>query len=190
MKHLQPLDIVDAIDGTITGAPAAHLRQCDSCQMQVRELSSALRALDTVNVPEPSPLFWEHLSARVRGAIAAEPATVPVTRWFRAAVLAPMAGLALLVMALVSVLTDRGSESTPLVVTQDVDGTLEGASFDAEPWEMMAALLADAEFADAAADVGLRSVAGAADEAVMQLTPSEQEELVKLLQAELDGSGG
>src|SRR5689334_13377184 len=35
--------------------------------------------LREVDVPEPSPLFWDHLSQRVRTAVASEP--VPQPRW-------------------------------------------------------------------------------------------------------------
>jgi hypothetical protein len=191
MTHLQPDEIADAVDGTIRGAAALHLRQCDSCRGQVQELSSMLRAVEHVDVPEPSPLFWDHLSARVRGAIGADPMAVPVRRWFRPAVLVPLGALATIIMALAAALPDRSAEVAPArLLAENHDLTLDAAAVDTEPWEMVTALLADADFAAAAADLGLHHVAGAADEAAIHLNAAEQQELVRLLQAELHGSGG
>src|SRR6185436_8662720 len=39
---------------------------------QLDELRAMLAAARDVDVPEPSPLFWDHLSARVSEAVAAE----------------------------------------------------------------------------------------------------------------------
>ena len=59
--------IVGAAPGVVCGLPA--------------QLARAARddgGVAEVEVPEPSPLFWDHLSARVRDAVAAEPAR----RWW------------------------------------------------------------------------------------------------------------
>ena len=41
-----------------------------------------LARVRAVDVPEPSPLFWDHLAARVGDAIAREPAPVPQRGWW------------------------------------------------------------------------------------------------------------
>ncbi len=46
---------------------AAHLETCAACREQAAALARDARATRrAVDVPEPSPLFWEHFSARVR----------------------------------------------------------------------------------------------------------------------------
>ena len=76
--------------------------RANACRQQAgRTRRRARPKRATSSVPEPSPLFWQHLSARVRTAIDAEPQAAGGWReWVRWPVLAPIAALALIVMAL------------------------------------------------------------------------------------------
>ena len=80
MTHLTPDEFVDAADGTLETGRLRHVEQCERCRQRLETLVEALQMGAAGPVPEPSPLFWEHFSARVRNAIAAEPAP-PQTWW-------------------------------------------------------------------------------------------------------------
>src|SRR5262245_25481785 len=77
MRHLSPEQLLDLAEGADAGAES-HLQACEACRQQVASLRLTMAAVSDVAVPEPSPLFWEHLSTRVRDATAQEPAT---SRW-------------------------------------------------------------------------------------------------------------
>lgn len=74
MRHLSPEQFVDVLDGTATRPVRAHADSCESCRAQLEELRALANMAQTADVPEPSPLFWDHLSARVQAAVAAETA--------------------------------------------------------------------------------------------------------------------
>src|SRR5258706_3414287 len=75
--HLTPEELLDLAEGTRSLTSAPHLTTCETCRHQLDELRDVMATVH-VDVPEPSPLFWEHLSTRVRDAVAAE--AVPA-RW-------------------------------------------------------------------------------------------------------------
>src|SRR5262245_49524810 len=77
--HLSPEELLDLAEGTRSPASAPHLAKCEACRRQLDELRSVMETL-AVDVPEPSPLFWDHLSARVREAVAQDKA--PARSWF------------------------------------------------------------------------------------------------------------
>src|SRR5262245_59269938 len=72
MKHLTPSELVDAADGALAADRGTHLNACAACRSQVSDLTATLVATREVGASEPSPLFWEHFSARVRDAVAQE----------------------------------------------------------------------------------------------------------------------
>src|SRR5262249_53912350 len=81
-KHLSPVEIIEIVEIVehvegISDADAdklAHLASCDRCRDQFADLRATRAIVSDVEVPEPSPLFWDHFSARVREAVAAETA--------------------------------------------------------------------------------------------------------------------
>jgi hypothetical protein len=81
MRHLTEAELVDLVDGALAPSRHAHLEVCNTCRTAEAELRKMLAQAGDVQIPEPSPLFWEHFSARVhegvRHAEAGEPA-----RWF------------------------------------------------------------------------------------------------------------
>jgi hypothetical protein len=80
MRHLRTAELLALAEGRQTEGDVPHLATCDRCRGELAGLRSALRAVSAVDVPEPSPLFWEHLSSRVHEAVAAEP-LASSTRW-------------------------------------------------------------------------------------------------------------
>lgn len=185
MTHLTSDELVDALDGVLETARKAHLDACPPCQEQLADLAAVLRDTRDVHVPEPSPLYWQHLSDRVRSAIDAEPATAGGWRhWLRWPVLAPIGALALVVMALI-VAMPRQPPAPAAVAVNDVPGTvpaLEALSDDS--WVMVADLVGEMDW-DTAVSAGLTVEPGAADQAVLELSAAEQQELTRLLKAEL-----
>ena len=79
MAHLTPEQFVDIADGVLAEAEsevAPHLAACVECRQQVagmRAMMAEAAGVDVVELPEPSPLFWDQLSARVHDAVADEP---------------------------------------------------------------------------------------------------------------------
>src|SRR4051812_8144321 len=79
--HLTPEQCVEAAEAP-RAEYQAHIDECASCARQVADLHRLMADVTlAADVPEPSPLFWEHLSARVREAVDAAPAPMP---WWRA----------------------------------------------------------------------------------------------------------
>src|SRR5881296_2602817 len=74
MRHLQSEELIDLAEGAQPESSALHLQTCDECRRRLTDLRAAMAAAADVDVPEPSPLFWDHFSARVHDAIAAEDA--------------------------------------------------------------------------------------------------------------------
>src|SRR4051812_50015291 len=71
MRHLSAAELVDYAEDALDVARAAHLDVCAVCRRRGDELRASLQQLSSVksDVPEPSPLFWDHLSARVQHGI-------------------------------------------------------------------------------------------------------------------------
>lgn len=187
MSHLTPETLVDAAEGRVNGAMRSHLDTCTTCRRQVDELAAIVAGLGTTPIPEPSPLFWDHLSARVRQEVAAAGAPAG-TRWFDWRVLVPATAAAALVLALVSALPT----TSPDAPTSAANAAPALEADDAS-WELLAALLDDEALADDAAAEG-KSVAavawrGAADRVVFELSSAEQEELLRLLREEVRAGG-
>jgi hypothetical protein len=74
MAHLTPEQFVDIADGAIADADVPHLATCVECRQQLAGMRAIMaEAAGHDAVPEPSPLFWDRLSARVHNAVAEEP---------------------------------------------------------------------------------------------------------------------
>ena len=160
-------------------------------QLSDDEIIAALRQVD---VPEPSPLFWNHLSQRVREAVANEPAPAP--GWINRLNVAWAAGVfgavAVVVLAVV-VTVHRGGrhevDSVPAAVTNgvaQVNDALPTLQDDAS-WAVMGDLASQLNLEDAAA-AGLIATPGSAEQAVGQLSQDEQQAAVELLQQAIRNS--
>ena len=179
MTHLTADELVDALDGVLEPSRTTHLEACEPCRQQLADLGAVLRDTRQVDVPEPSPLYWQHLSARVRTAIDAEAAPAGGWRhWLRWPVLAPIAALALIVMALAAAVPRHAAVTPDVAVNAAVDQPLD------DSFAMVADLVGDIDW-DTAMLAGLTVGPGAADQAVLELTVAEQQELSRLLRAEL-----
>jgi hypothetical protein len=190
MKHLTRDELLDIAEGPADARSPEHLAACEACRREIASLRRTLAAAAEVSVPEPSPLFWDHLSDRIHRAVAAD--MVPDGRWsagwwsWRWVV----TGGAVLVLAL-TVALRPGSvfNSSPASTTSAPPAAVEDIAFDDdEAMLALAELTADLDW-DSAIEAGLSPPAGAADRAVAALSEDERLELQKILQEALSNSG-
>lgn len=186
MNHLTSDELIDAMDGLLDASPRQHLNRCDECKRELAELCSVLREAREVSVPEPSPLFWQHFSERVRAAVDAE--VLPAgewARWLRWPVLVPIGALALLLLALlVPVPKEAEWAASPAVNDTANDRVTGDVALADDRWVLVADLVGELDW-DTASAAGLVVGPGAAEQAVLELSPDEQQELTRLLRAEL-----
>jgi hypothetical protein len=188
MTHLTPDELIDAVEDALDSDQRRHLAICETCRASVADLERLLQHTRHVPVPDPSPRFWDHFSARVRAAIATEgsPAQAVPFEWLRWRVLVPVSVLALLVATLTlsipralnndndmrPTLTDDRAETTPLDAAPPIDEDV--------PWTFVTEVVGDVSL-DEAQLAGLVIVPGMAERAVDALTPAERDELLRLL---------
>jgi hypothetical protein len=202
MRHLNEEDLLDLADGARPESSTPHLASCESCRRQLADLRAVMSAAAAVDVPEPSPLFWQHLSARVREAVsneerASRAAWTPSRFGWRMVV--PLVALAAVVLA--AAVTLRTELPRPVVARDGVTPRPAAVAAEATPGGDDAVSLADdvslgliANLAgdldwDAAVEAGLATQAGAVDRAVLELSANERLELQRILKDELSRSG-
>jgi len=185
-RHLSPEESVAALDHTLAPAREAHLDTCDTCRRELADMRAALEDVGSAaDMAEPSPLFWDHLSARVREATDAESAQKGMLAWPR--LWRPVVGLAavgLLAVWFVARAPAPDSAPPPTTPAVSVDAAAGTDALTDAPWdavvEMAAALSVE--------DVN-RAVPSRIDAVVLfdELTSEEREAFVKLLKTEMDG---
>lgn len=192
MKHLTPRELIEAAEHSAPPARMTHVEDCQACASAVAELRAALgEARLAADVPEPSPLFWDHFSARVKEATSAEP--VPHARWW-AGVWRPVVAVASLAAVAVvgwSVLVTPVAVDVPDVGTEaslelpgidDVPELPDGWEVDTEAWAAVTSV---------AGQIGVDSVrtlvppSGAG--LLEDLNARELQEFARLLRAEMGG---
>ena len=194
--HLRPDELIDLAEGTRAESSAAHLDECAVCRLHLAELKAMMSTAADVDVPEPSPLFWDHFSARVRQAVDAEGAPRR-SFWMWPRVVIPAVSVATAVLA-VAVTLNRGNTGhvvapvpvavpAPVAPVASVDLLVDPQSADDTALTLVAELSSDMDF-ETAREAGL-AARGSAEHAVTHLTGSELRELQRLLQEELAHSG-
>lgn len=190
MNHLTPDELIDAAEGVLGAERTRHFDTCEFCRKEVAALRALLHEAAGVEVPEPSPLFWDHLSARVRQAVAEERSpAVGWARWFGWSTLAPAGALAAVLIAMVATLARAPlpaiAPGTPAVEATRNDAVHEVLEND--DWAVISDLLGPVDW-DTAREAGLALVPGDAELAVLSLTEDEQRELSRLLAGEIERS--
>jgi hypothetical protein len=197
MTHLTAEELIDTLDGAPATPAASHLGLCGECRTRLDRLRATLDAARAVEVPEPSPLFWDHFSARVSQAIARDPESIHATstpvatglRWLgrpiRVGIVAVLlitviAGIALRRSVVPMPSPDQTVEHSPPLLSSSPDAS--GADDSAE-WALMLDVMegTDWERLDEELHVG----PGSAERVALELTPEEQHELARILQDEL-----
>jgi hypothetical protein len=200
MAHISPARLVDLAEGAIAEQSEAHLAACETCRRAVAELRATMAdaAGPGIDVPEPSPLFWEHMSARVSEAVA-EQGGPAGARWFERLlrprvvlpILAAVAGAAVL-----AVVVSRTPgvlipiPSTPLPIDERAQlpslPPLEPLGAADDP---ALGLLADygttLGWDDMREEMTSATHVGSTDEAVTTLSAEEREALQRLLEEEM-----
>jgi hypothetical protein len=186
--------LVDIAEGTQSETASPHLAACESCRAQLRELRAMLSAASGVAVPEPSPLFWDHLSSRVREAVATESA--PRRRWFDVAgwprLLMPLSAVAaaglVIALAVVARAPRPASIAAPPARSVADAGTaselLRDVTSDDDPSLTLVASLTDEVDLDVVREAGL-APRGSAEHAIIHMSDGELRELERLLKEEL-----
>jgi hypothetical protein len=197
MRHLPPETLIDLAEGTRPESSAPHLESCERCRGQLAELRATMSAAADVDVPEPSPLFWGHFSARVSGAIAAEGApraAAWLDGWSWSRLSAPVAVAGVIVLAAI-VSVRMGAPARPLAPSQSAASSAEvvaagdpALSSDDPSLDLVADLAEGVEW-DTASEPGLTPHEDAVDRAVGQLNDTERRELQRLLKEELAHAG-
>jgi hypothetical protein len=205
MQHLKPEDLIDLADGTRADRDLPHLASCDVCRTALADLRGTMALAADDEVPAPSPLFWDHFSARVSAAVEQERTAADNRAWWRLwswpRVLVPCAAVAAAAIVL-WVMTNAPAMvpdvHTPTEAVRTTIAPLPSTlGFDLftdainDPDDASLALVADltADLGwDAAADAGL-TPPGSAEHAVTHLSMGELQELQRLLQQELVGRG-
>jgi hypothetical protein len=194
MKHLSREELIDSLEGTLAPARNAHVDGCATCRAERVSLQQVLRRVAAVEVPEPSPLFWEHFSARVREAVARQPQ--PATpgwqtwTWPRWAV-----GAATLVVCLTlgyagwrDYRPGRFSGSPSVRLTHegapDTSDPGPSAALPDDDWNLVVSMAEDVTVEDAD-EPGLIVRPGATDRAITYLSSEQRSELARLLTAEM-----
>jgi hypothetical protein len=196
--HLNTEDLVDIAEGTRPEASLPHLAACEPCRAQLHDLRAMLSAAREVEVPEPSPLFWDHLSARVHDAVAADVA--PRSSWLRRlllrrGVLEPISAVAVVAMLILVVFKSfvtvpAPGSAPPSVSVADAAAPRELLSDVAtdDASLTLVASLTDQVDLETAREAGL-APRGSADRAIAHLSDSELRELGRLLKEELARPG-
>jgi hypothetical protein len=191
--HLTDAEFGEHVEGILRPDRVAHLESCDACRRQAEGLTAALADARAVDIPEPSPLFWDHFSAQVREAVDEQQSS----RAFDLLGALGRPGIALAAAATVALLLvalwfrsprpvlDSAATAPAPIPAPGVD--LDSLEADLE-WTFVATMAdgIDWEAVDAA---GLSLRPGSAERAAEDLSREEQNELARLLREQLgDGS--
>jgi hypothetical protein len=195
--HLTADEQIDWLDGTLVGERAAHLRMCAACREESAQLRAIADHAKQVSAPEPSPLFWEHQTARIAALVDAEAPARGRSRWTFAAWSGGLAaGLAALLLC-VRPASSPSPRSAPVMSPSHAalsagagtrDSNLPDEASDERAWSLIEELGVHVD-RDAAA-AALVPAEGAADSAVDDLDADEQAALVRVLQREMKGKSG
>jgi hypothetical protein len=206
MTHLTDIEHVDFLDGMLAPERARHLDGCASCREESERVRDALARAVDATMPEPSPLFWEHFSARVQEGVRAADTPAPAgwRAWAGSATVRWAFSGALLTLLLVGGLwkasAPPGGAPVPVeapsaaVSPNDAFDVLDHLDADGEEaWALVRivaddVLVEDASWDDAATE-GLGVRPGSAERAIGTLTGAERTELARLLEAETKQPG-
>lgn len=199
MRHLTRDELLAALDARtdprVPPVGAAHLETCAACRDELSALGAVVDRVASVEVPEPSPLFWEHFSNRVSRAIREEApierqAAPRGLRWglWRVPATA-LAGVALILLVVTLAVRhwpeanpSRGGGSVARTAAPAAGPAPAAGAANDESWQTFTALAleVDPEATD------LTAAAPNLSEGVLShLSAEEQGELIRLLKAEM-----
>jgi hypothetical protein len=202
MGHLSKVDLVDLAEGTQLESAAPHLASCGRCRRELAALRDVIAEAAQIEVPEPSPLFWAHLSSRVREAVAEESPGRPrwtatfgraITRRVGAAVVVWTTAAALAVVAAVAVRLPSRVPRQPAVSANGGDMTAPGFTAVDDPALSRVAQMAGSLDEDAASVLAPVDEAtphpGVVEESITAMSQGEREELGRIINEEMRRPG-
>jgi hypothetical protein len=193
MTHLSPGEIVDVAEGCADTALVAHARDCDACRAKVASVLDALRLAQSDPAPEPSPLFWPHLAARIGAGVRRERMRVPFWRsWgWRLAQVGAVAVVVIAVGLGARMWPREAGSTTPVADTladapppAAVDAAAGAGPYDDPSWVLVIDLSSQVSVEEAEAS-GVVPPPGDADKALRQLDGGERVELARILREEI-----
>ena len=198
-KHLGPQEFIDLIEGVLSLDRIDHLEECSRCREEGASLRGLMQDAREVTVPDPSPLFWNHLSQRIKNEVLENKAASPWWRIEGFRSIATATSIALVLLTVVGTLVFRSSfnqrpfsgtgNSTEVglngLVETAVDSAFNETSFGFESdWELVLAIAKQTEWRGSAADAFFVE-RGVLDEALSQLSLIESRRLKELIEADL-----
>jgi hypothetical protein len=189
--HLSPDEFVDAAEGTRSEASLPHLADCDRCRRELADLRRTMSVAVDADVPEPSPLFWDHLSARIGERIDAEPGRQWWQAWIRPRVLVPLAAAVLLALIVALAPNSRSVGVSPPAGSGPmaaVEPSTDTADLAADPLLTLVSDLSANMDLDSASAAGFADP-DSAEHAITHMNIDELTALKQLLQAEMTRSG-
>jgi len=201
MGHLTSGELVDLAEGSRDDRAMPHLAACDVCRRQLAELRAMVSVGDLNaggDVPEPSPLFWDHLSARVHDGVRNErvPARASFLLFWPRVTVAAL-GLAI-VLAIVAGLGSRlvapGTQTAvapppPVGPIETIQNVQVAPALPGSPDDPTLSLVADygrtLDWDDVREQMADSAHTGGMDASVGELNAEERQELHRLLKEEL-----
>ena len=203
--HLTTEEFIDAAEGARSDGSLPHLSECDACRRELSAVRATLAAAANEaaaakeEAPEPSPLFWNSLSARVNAAIDADRAARRQRwlAWTRPRVLVPLSAVAILALVVATAPNPRvlwrgespRTTSIPVVTTTaTVEPANDAVDLASDPLLTLVSDLSANMDWDSAAAAGLAE-RGSAEHAVTHMNTDELRALKQLLETELARPG-
>jgi hypothetical protein len=185
-RHLSAAELLDLAEGVADDQSVPHLASCSACRAQLEDARAALSVVASVELPEPSPLFWDALSARVHDAVAAEQRSSDASRrqWVPWRFVAPIGAAAAVVAVALSVLPRTPPDSPVIPASRPTIDASAGAPemplADDASLSFVADLASDLDW-EGATQAGFAAGPGAVDGVLRNLSDSETAELERIL---------
>jgi hypothetical protein len=185
-KHLSPEEFVDALDGT-QPASATHLAECAECREELSRLQVTLGEARDLEAEEPSPLFWDHFSARVKQATAAESVGTSWSwgrfAWKPAVALVAAAGALAIGVFMRPALEPGAPLARGVQPATELASAVVPAFEDDGSWSLVTALASELDWNELSQAAAPSE--GTADAMIEELTSEQRETLARLLQKEI-----
>jgi len=196
MGHLKLDQLIDLAEGSQPESSSPHLMGCSACRRQLADLRATMAAAADVDLPDPSPLFWDHFSARVHEAVADEGAPRRARwlgQWSGGRLAMPLSAVTFAAVVIAAVMTLRVGHgpdvrARPPATFEEVAAS-EPMTWPEDPSLDLVADLAAEVDADLVVAAGFETHEETSDKAVSQLTAGERSELQRLLKEELARRG-
>ena len=145
------------------------------------------------DVPDPSPLFWEHFSRRVHEAVSDIDRPSAWSQWLRPAFLGWVTAAAVVAIGVALLWNQRDSQRalptasvsiTDPAAARDLDWNVD----DDEDWALVRVVADDLHWEDAQ-DAGLNARPGSAERVALEMSADERQELARLIEFEMKRPG-